>query len=191
MRLFPIVSAAAVLGLVGVASYAHASPRRADPPVVPHLDLDRYLGRWYEIAHLPAFFQRGCVATTATYALRDDGDIEVVNRCRKGGLDGKPSDAKGKAWVVDEETNAKLKVQFFWPFSGDYWVLALDDDYRWALVGSPDRDYLWILSRTPQLPEGRYEALVNKARDLGYPVEKLIVTPQPGAKETVAQEEAR
>ena len=93
--------------------------------VVPFVDINRYLGTWYEIATIPARFQKNCVAVTATYGLRDDGKISVINKCREGTLDGKLKSIKGKAWVVDKKTNAKLKVQFFWPFSGDYWICLL------------------------------------------------------------------
>lgn len=170
-----ILSLLPFLGLAGCATTA----KRPAPPVVERVDLERYLGQWYELARLPASFQKGCVATTATYSMREDGKIRVVNACRKETLEGKTRNAEGKAWVVDPATNARLKVTFFWPFSGDYWVVGLDPEYQWALVGTPDYKYLWLLSRTPQVPEAQYEQLVEQARALGYPVEKLIVTLQP------------
>jgi len=135
-------------------------------------------GSWYEIAHLPFSRQEGCYATTATYTLDDDGEVAVLNRCRKGSFEAEVDSAEGTAWVVDDTTNAKLKVQFFWPFRGDYWILAVADDYGWALVGTPDREYLWLLSRTPTLPEEKLDAIVALAADRGYPVSKLIRTPQ-------------
>ena len=95
--------------------------------VVSKVDLNRYLGTWYEIARFPHRFQKGCFATQATYSLLEEGRIGVLNQCRKGGLEGDLSTAKGKAWVVDRETNAKLKVRFFWPFSGDYWIIVGDN----------------------------------------------------------------
>ena len=124
-------------------------------------------------------FQRGCTATTADYSLREDGLIKVVNRCRKGALDGKPKEAIGRAKVVDEETNAKLKVSFFGPFWGDYWIIDLDADYQWAVVGVPSRKYLWILSRTPQMKEELYDDIVDRLRLQGYDPSQLNVTLQP------------
>lgn len=152
----------------------------AAPPLttVAHVDLARYLGTWYEIASFPAWFQRGCTATTATYSPLGKGDIRVINECRKGGLGGDLSIARGKAWVTDERTNAKLRVQFFWPFSGHYWVIGLDPNYGWAVVGEPRRKYLWILARSPQIDEQLYARLVHLARDKGYDTSKLVRTPQ-------------
>lgn len=148
---------------------------------VPRVDLARYLGTWYEIATIPQRFQKGCTGVTATYTQRPDGDITVVNACRKDSLAGKFKSVTGKAWVVDKQTNAKLKVRFFWPFSGDYWVIDLDStDYRYAVVGHPDRKYLWILSRTPQMPDSLYTGLVQRIVDVhGYDIAKLKRTPQP------------
>ena len=125
------------LGLLGLAP---ASAQDKPLEVVDHVDLERYLGTWYEIATIPQRFQKGCVAVTATYSLKPDGKIQVINRCRKETLDGKVKDIEGKAWVVDKTTNAKLKVQFFWPFSGAYWIIELDADYQWAVVGHPNRN---------------------------------------------------
>jgi apolipoprotein D and lipocalin family protein len=148
--------------------------------VVPRVDLQRYLGTWYEIATIPQKFQKGCVGVTAHYSLRPDGAIEVVNVCRKGALDGKVTSIRGKAWVVDKTTNAKLKVRFFWPFAGDYWIIELDPDYRWAVVGHPGRTYYWILSRTPQMEPALYEELVRRAGAKGYDTSRIKKTLQPG-----------
>ncbi len=152
---------------------------RARLETVPAVDLDRYLGRWYEIASYPAWFQRGCTASTAEYSRRPDGAIRVVNRCRKGALGGKPKVAEGKAVVVDPIRNAKLEVSFFWPFSGDYWIIDLDQEYGWAVVGEPRRNYLWILSRTPTMDEATYQAIVSRLPDKGYDPGKLRRTLQP------------
>ncbi|HNU00441.1 MAG TPA: lipocalin family protein [Acidobacteriota bacterium] len=151
----------------------------AGPPrVVDRVDLKRYVGTWYEIARYPNFFQKKCAGgTTATYELRPDGKITVINRCRE--KDGDTSEARGKAWVVDRTTNAKLKVQFFWPFSGAYWIIELDPDYRWAVVGHPDRKYLWILSRTPALEPAAYDDILRRIAAQGYDLKPIIPTPQP------------
>jgi len=148
--------------------------------VVPFVDLQKYLGTWYEIATIPQRFQKGCVGVTAEYKLRPDGDITVVNTCRQGSLDGKVRTVRGKAWVVDKKTNAKLRVRFFWPFSGAYWIIGLDADYRWAIVGHPDRTYLWILSREPQMDDALYKELLRLIADKGYHLAKIKRTLQPG-----------
>jgi len=141
--------------------------------VVPHVELKRYLGKWYEIAHLPARFQEGCTNTTATYTLAENGGISVVNECRRNG---KLKQAKGKAKVVDKNSGAKLKVTFFWPFYGDYWIINLGKDYDYAVVGTPNRKYLWILSRTPQMDDNLFSRLIEFVRSKGFDVNKLIKT---------------
>lgn len=151
------------------------------PPlqVVPKVDLNRYLGTWYEIATIPQRFQKGCTAVSATYTLRPDGKIKVLNECRKDSLTGKYKAAKGKAWVVDTLTNAKLKVQFFWPFSGAYWIIELDSSYQYAVVGHPDRKYLWILSRSRKMDEPLYIKLMERIKNHGYDLSRIVKTPQP------------
>jgi apolipoprotein D and lipocalin family protein len=141
--------------------------------VVPHVELEKYLGKWYEIAHLPAKFQEGCNETTATYTLLKNGSISVLNQCIKNG---KMKQAKGKAKVVDKNSSAKLKVTFFWPFYGDYWIIKLGDDYDYAVVGTPNRKYLWVLNRTPQMDERLYLQLIEYIRSKGFDVNKLIRT---------------
>jgi apolipoprotein D and lipocalin family protein len=180
MRLMPLVIAMFTF----LAGFALVAPSRAaDRPLetVGSVDLERYLGRWYEIASYPAWFQKGCTATTADYSLREDGLIKVVNSCRKGTLDGRPKQSVGRAKVVDQVTNAKLKVSFFGPFWGHYWIIDVDTDYEWAVVGVPSRKYLWILSRTPQMDAAVYDAVVSRLPNLGYDAERLQRTPQPDA----------
>jgi len=143
--------------------------------VVPHVELEKYLGKWYEVAHLPAKFQEGCDETTATYTLLKDGSISVLNQSIKNG---KMKQAKGKAKVVDKNSNAKLKVTFFWPFYGDYWIMKLGNDYDYSVVGTPNRKYLWILSRTPQMNDKLYSQLIEYVKSKGFDVNKLIKTLQ-------------
>jgi len=137
------------------------------------------LGKWYEIATIPQRFQKGCVGVTADYVLRKNGDIEVVNTCREGTLDGRVRTARGKARVVDKATNAKLKVSFFWPFWGAYWIIGLDAEYRWAVVGHPSRDYLWILSRSPQMDQATYDDILRLIAEKGYDLTRIKKTLQP------------
>ena len=181
-----LIFAAGVLtiaaGAFAAGSADSASPAAENKPleVVPYVDLQKYLGTWYEIATIPMSFQKGCVGVTAEYVLRPDGDITVINTCRQGTLDGKVRTAHGKAWVVDKKTNAKLKVRFFWPFTGAYWVIGLDADYQWAIVGHPGRNYLWILSRAPQMDDALYNELLKLIADKGYDLAKIKRTLQPG-----------
>lgn len=156
----------------------------AERPVttVPAVDLERYVGLWYEIAKIPNRFQKQCVrGTTAEYTLREDGRITVVNRCFKE--DGRADEAKGLAKVVDDTGNAKLKVSFVsflgWrPFWGDYWVIGLDEDYQWVVVGTPDRKYGWILARTPVLDEDTVEEIFSIIERNGYERDAFELSPQ-------------
>lgn len=160
--------------LVGMA----ADNKRPALETVPSVDLSRYVGQWYEIARLPNRFQKKCAdSVTANYTLRSDGDIKVVNSCRK--QSGEFTTATGKAKIVDKQTNAKLKVTFFWPFYGKYWILDLGPNYEYAVVGEPGRDYLWILSRTPTMDEGLYQNLVAKMQARGFDTSRMIRTVQP------------
>ena len=171
------------LGVVLMALVASAGVATAKEPelaVVDSVELDRYLGTWYEIASYPAWFQKNCTAVTALYSLRDDGLIEVLNSCRKGSLDGKLKQSTGRAKVVDTDSNAKLKVSFFGPFWGKYWIIDLDPDYQWAVVGEPKRKYLWILSRTPSMDEHIYERILARLPNKGYDPDGLQRTLQPG-----------
>lgn len=155
---------------------------KSDPPkTVPSVDLSRYTGLWYEISKIPNSFQRRCAAgTTAEYSLLEDGKIQVVNRCYKS--NGSLDEAKGVARVVDSQTNAKLQVSFvrllgrnrFW---GDYWIIGLDDDYRWAVVGHPKRKYGWILSRTPEITQEVRQGIDELLRKQGYDPAAFVDTP--------------
>lgn len=153
-----------------------ALPAMAQTPVasVAAVDLGRYAGRWYEIASFPMFFQRQCVGdTTAHYALDSDGRVAVTNRCRtESGFD----EATGNATVVEGSANGRLRVSFFWPFRADYWVIGLDPEYRWAVVGNPNRKYLWVLSRTPQLAQPLLDAALASATQQGYDLQQLKYT---------------
>lgn len=149
--------------------------RKDELEVVPSVDLSRYVGKWYEIARLPNRFQKKCAdSVTANYTLRSDGSIQVVNRCRTAS--GEFTTATGKAKIADKKTNAKLKVTFFWPFYGKYWILDLGQNYEYAVIGEPGRDYLWILSRTPQMDEALYQRLLAKMQARGFDTTRMIKT---------------
>lgn len=145
-----------------------------DNSVVKDLNIDRYLGKWYEIARFDHSFERGLVGVTAHYSMREDGKIKVVNSGYKGSLEGEKSEAIGKAKIPNPNIPSKLKVSFFWIFYGDYFVLELDEDYQWAIVGSNTDKYLWILSRNPQMDDQLYSKLLNQLQARGYNTSKLI-----------------
>ena len=169
----PLAILASLAALAGCST--STTERLGLPPLetVPRVDLARYVGTWYEIAAFPQSFQKGCVATTATYTIRADGDIDVRNRCRKDALEGPEKSVLGRARVVDAATNAKLKVSFFRPFWGDYWIVDLGDDYEYAVVGHPGRDYLWILGRAPTMPEATYEGILARLKAQHYDASRL------------------
>ena len=146
--------------------------------VIPFVDLTRYSGVWYEISRYPNSFQEGCVGSRATYTLREDGKIGVLNECLEGSFSGRHRNAKGTAKVVDTKSNARLKVSFFWPFYGDYWIIDLGREYEYAVVGHPERTYLWILSRTKKMDEKLYGEILGRLEAKGYDTAKLIKTEQ-------------
>ncbi len=174
---------ASPLALV-VALAALDTPRAPVRPV-PEVDLARYAGRWYEVARFPNWFEKKCVAeTTADYTLLPDGGIRVVNACRTA--DGRISRAEGRARMAGGTSTLKVRFAPRWlsvlPFVwGDYWILDLTPDYRAALVGSPDRKYLWILARTPRLDDATYARLVSAAAAQGFEVARLVKSPEQAA----------
>ena len=147
---------------------------------VPVVDLARYAGKWYEIASFPQRFQRGCHCTTAEYSLSERGYVVVENRCRRDSITGKVTSIKGKAFVVKNSGNAKLKVQFFWPFRGKYWIIDLADDYSYAVVSHPNRKYLWILSRSPKMDGTTYQEILSRLQAKGFDLANLRMTEQCG-----------
>ena len=162
-------------------SFVSCKPRETmiDTTVVKELDIKKYLGTWYEIARYDHSFERGLVGVTANYSMRDDGKIKVINSGYKNSLKGEFSQAVGKAKIPDlNNYPAKLKVSFFLFFYGDYYVMELDKDYQWAVIGSSSDKYLWILNRKPQMEEKLYNELLDKIQKRGYDVSKLIKVEQ-------------
>ena len=143
---------------------------------VNKVELDKYLGSWYEIARFEHFFEKDCKNVAANYSMLDETTLKVINRCTKIQTNEK-KEAIGRAYTIDE-TNSKLKVSFFRPFYGDYWVLMLDKDYNYAVVGTPSREYLWILARTSKLDEKIKNEILEKLPNLGFDTSKLIWTVQ-------------
>ena len=170
--------------IVSVCLCACAGPGAFDPakapPTAARVELARYGGTWYEIARMPLWFQRNCLRSQATYGLLETGEVSVLNECDTAG--GGKESIRGSARVVDAKTNARLEVRFDNWFSvfipsqpqGNYWILYLDEGYRTVIVGTPDRETLWIMARTPAIDEARYTELVGIARGLGFDTDKLI-----------------
>lgn len=176
MRCWTLICA---LGLLAGPARGTAEP---PPQTVPQVDLQRYVGLWFEIAKIPNRFQKQCAGgTTAEYTLREDGTIRVVNRCLRA--DGSTDEAVGRAKVADRETNAKLEVSFvrflgrnfFW---GDYWIIGLGAEYDYAIVGHPERKYGWILARTPRLEPVLMEEIFSTLRRAGYEPAQFEMTRQ-------------
>jgi apolipoprotein D and lipocalin family protein len=147
------------LGAWAVTACGSSGPAVQPPEVVQDFDVARYLGTWYEIAAIPIRPQRGCVGTTATYGMEDDGDVSVDNRCYRDSFAGDPRGATARAFIPDPETPAKLKVQFFWPFRAEYWVVHVDADYTVAVVSNSRRSTLWVLHRQPCMEQAAFDTL--------------------------------
>ncbi len=145
---------------------------------VPHVDLKKYAGKWFEIASFPQRFQKGCNCSTAEYTLTDKDYVIVENRCNKDSVNGKQAYVKGKAFITKNSGNAKLKVQFFWPFRAKYWIIDLADDYSYAVVSHPNKKYLWILCRTPKMEESVYQKITERLQQKGFDLSKLQKTAQ-------------
>jgi lipocalin len=140
---------------------------------VDEVNIERYAGRWYEIARLPNKFEKGLKCVTATYSLKKNGKIEVLNKGFSTDKIGKSNTAKGSAWIPDANYPGRLKVSFFWPFAGNYYIISLAEDYQYVLVGDPSRKYLWILARTKKLDDAIYSKLIEFARQKGFKVEDV------------------
>jgi len=162
-----------LLFLIAIMMFSSANSQKS-PSVVSSVDLNRYKGLWYEIARLPNFFERKLKCTSATYTLRDDGRITVLNKGNYLSDPKKSTSSTGVAWIPDKKYPAKLKVQFFWPFSGDYWIIDLDKEYKYVLVGGPSAKYLWILAREKRMDDSTYNMLLQKAVENGYDVKTII-----------------
>lgn len=143
---------------------------------VPNVDLNKYMGKWYEISTIPQRFQKGCHCTTAEYSLTEKGYVKVVNSCKKDSINGAASGIEGKAFVVKNSNNSKLKVQFFWPIKAKYWIIDLAEDYSYAVVGHPNRKYLWILSRTPQMDDPTYQQIIDRLKEQEFNTDLLVKT---------------
>ncbi len=164
----------ALLLLLGVLVVSVPLAAQSTPALttVPRVDLNRYMGRWFEVAKYPTRFERECDRDVmATYTRLENGEIEIYNQCIRE--NGRAKITKGHGRVADTSTNAKLRVTFFWPFTGDYWIIDLDPQYRWAVVGEPHRKYLWILSRVPHMDPATMADIKSRLPAKGYDPAKL------------------
>lgn len=166
MKLIIAVTLLTVL-VVFSAKKSHAAASFPPLQTVDHVDLSRYIGQWYEIARYSNSFQNGCLGSSARYTLRADGQIDVLNSCRDAET-GKTRQANGRAWIVDKDSNARLKVSFFWPFRGDYWIIELGKNYEYAVIGTPNRKYFWILARKSSMDDTLYKAILQRAAMQGF-----------------------
>ena len=153
-----------------------ASPMKT----VPHVDLPRFMGSWYVIGNIPTAIEKHAYNAIETYKLADDGSIETTFTYRKGGFDGKPKEMHPRGFVLDKSSNALWGMQFIWPIKADYRIVWLADDYSQTIVAREKRDYLWIMARTPTIPDADYAKLVAYSQSLGYDVSKIRKVPQRG-----------
>ncbi len=167
----PVAAAMAIATLALLAACNSAPPANA-PPTVASVDVGRYLGTWAQQGMVPNKFQKMCTSNTRATCAKDGDGLTVLNQCVDA--NGKPVEAKGVAKIVEGSNNAKLKVSFFRPFYGDYWILALDPDYQWVLVGDPARENGWVLSRAAKLDDATYNAILDKAAVLGYDKTRFV-----------------
>ena len=166
-----------MLILLGFSS-AFASTPHGDPQTAANVDLTKFLGKWYEIAAIPYFFERDCAGTNANYSLRPDGKIDVLNTCHDKTLTGPIKTGHGYAELASKSDNAKLKVTFFPPFFAKYWIHAVGANYEYAVTANPIREYLLILSRTPTMDAATYQGLLKNAQAQGFDISKLVKTAQ-------------
>ena len=167
--------------LLTLSSFALVSACQAAlPPLetVDHVDLERFMGDWYVIANIPTFVEKGAYNAVESYRLDDDGTIATTFTFRKDGFDGKEKAYHPRGFVRDTVTNAEWGMQFVWPFKGDYRIVYLSEDYSTTIIGRNKRDYVWLMSRDPELPESEYQAAVQFISDAGYDVSELQRVPQ-------------
>ena len=163
-----------VVVLISVQLFLSACSMSQNPPkITDSVDLQKYAGKWHEIASYPMSFQKDCFCVTADYTLTDKGYVKVFNSCRKGSVNGKVKSITGKAFPVKGTNNVKLKVQFFWPFRADYWVIDKAEDYSWAVVSGPSRKYLWVLSRSPEMQKETWQYITERLHENGFDLGKL------------------
>ena len=167
---------AVAVGILFKTLEASTGPSPPSPlQTVPHVDLTRYVGVWYEIAHLPNKFQEDCTDSIVRFVLRKNGEIDVLNSCRDK-KEGKLHHADGRGWVIDTSSNARVKVSYLWPLRKEYVFIDQGNDYEYAVICTVDRKHLWIISRTPTIPDDVFEKIVQHIEIQGFRRESLILT---------------
>ena len=166
-----------LITILSLLTFISCQPAKELPTVAP-VDLNKYAGTWFEIAKLPNKFEKGLECITATYTLKENGKVEVLNAGHLVEKDNKLRTIKGTAWVPDAQFPGRLKVRFFWPFSGNYYIIALDENYTYALVGDPSRKYLWVLSKNKNLATDIYTQLLDKAKANGFDTDQVVMVKQ-------------
>ena len=154
------------------------SSGEAELATVEYVDLERFMGPWYVIANIPTFLEKGAHNAVETYTLNDDGTIATNFTFRKNGFDGKRKDYNPKAFVLDTDSNARWGMRFVWPIKADYRIVWLDDDYSTTVIARQDRDYVWIMSRTPTISDHAYDELISFVDSIGYDVSRVERVPQ-------------
>jgi apolipoprotein D and lipocalin family protein len=173
MQLPSIMTVVAVFTLGSASFFAAEASGQGPIQSVAMVDQSLFMGRWYQIARLPNRFQNGCAGNYTDFSLRDDGQINVVNSCRNE-KDGSLRQSKGQAWVADPANNGRLKVSFFWPLRSDYWIIGLGNEYQYSIVASPNRKYLWILSRTAAMNEDLYASIIKDVERQGFATNNIL-----------------
>ena len=178
----PLSAIVAVLALTACAA------KGPDMETVEYVDLERFMGDWYVIANIPTFLEKGAHNAVENYALNDDGTIATTFTYRKGSFDGKEKRYTPKGFVTDTETNALWGMRFIWPIKADYRIVYLDDDYTQTVIGRQKRDFVWIMARTPTIPDEDYERIVKFIESIGYDISKIERVPQQWAEQATAAE---
>ena len=167
-----------VLTMLLAFAMAGCAAKGPEMQTVEKVDLERFMGPWYVIANIPTFLEKDAYNAVETYSLNDDGTIATRFTFRKGGFDGDAKEYNPKGFVLDEDTNARWGMRFVWPVKADYRIVYLDDDYTQTIIGRQDRDYVWIMARTPEISDSDYDELVSFVKSLGYDTSKLQRVPQ-------------
>jgi apolipoprotein D and lipocalin family protein len=168
-RLFAVAAAVVLAG---------CAARGPEMKTVDYVDIERFMGRWYVIANIPTFIEKDAYNAVETYSLNSDGTIATTFTFRKGGFDGKHKEYHPKGFVLDEESGARWGMQFIWPVKADYRIVSLNDNYTQTIIGRQNRDYVWIMARTPTIPDVDYDRLVLEVEALGYDLTELRRVPQ-------------
>ena len=167
-----------LLVILAAIALAGCTAKGPEMKTVDYVDIERFMGPWYVIANIPTFLEKGAHNAVETYSLNDDGSIATKFTYRKGAFDGKLKEYNPKGFVLDTETNARWGMRFVWPIKADYRIVYLDDDYSQTVIGRQDRDYVWIMARTPTISDSDYDELVTFVESLGYDTSKLERVPQ-------------